>query len=253
MIFKTARKPSVLLFFATFLATGCATRVNLLENPVGLNDYQHETLQLMAAAAKERCITYEYEYSNPERKISGNKRIYGDVIVNSLHEGRDGWYKAEVVMNRSWGNIYYQRNTRKLYCGDEHWSKNKDHESIVFYNTNDKSIDKPLTSKSNSPKSELRSFAINWEGSLDLIAGKIELLQKENGGEFVFYIKETADKCTGFYSLERNLKGKWSVSCLSGKTARGDFMAKGADKGSSGHGKDSDGRKVSFTIGPLAD
>lgn len=228
---------------------GCSGKVNLVDNPAGLNAHQHETVQLMASAAKNRCITYEYEQANPDSKLSGDKSIQNRIVIYDLSEGNDGWYRGDAIANGIWDRIYFQRTTGALVCGDIQWAKHKKPHAVSFT-----SVGKSKGSTTSSVPREVatveeRSIALRWDGLKDLIAGRVKLLQSGQQGEFEFVFPINSDRCKGLYQVSNSHSGVWSLACASGLTARGDLETLGNGKGSTGSGKDNEGRTVQFTIG----
>ncbi|RPF98233.1 MAG: hypothetical protein CBC23_008880 [Rhodospirillaceae bacterium TMED63] len=95
---------------------------------------------------------------------------------------------------------------------------------------------------------EKRSIAVQWEGKDSLLAGHITI-PKSGTGNITFSIPETDGKCSGTFAYTDPSKGIWSAACTTGETASGSFKGLGAGKGSTGTGKDNEGKTVRFTIG----
>lgn len=96
---------------------------------------------------------------------------------------------------------------------------------------------------------EKRLIAIQWDGRSKLIAGDVHFQKAEMGGKITLILPDTGGRCNGTYTLDGNRKGLWSLACDEGSTASGTLATFGRGKGSSGVGKDSEGRSVRFTVG----
>lgn len=101
---------------------------------------------------------------------------------------------------------------------------------------------------SSGSTTEKRSIAVQWEGKDSLLAGHITI-PKSGAGNITFSVPETGGKCSGTFVYTNPKKGIWSAACTTGETASGSFKALGAGRGSTGTGKDNEGRTVRFTIG----
>ena len=110
------------------------------------------------------------------------------------------------------------------------------------------------TTAPNSVPSEItRPIAVRWEGYPSLIAGTVQIREKEKTGEVSMVLPNNDGKCVGAYQGENN-QGTWSVACTNGLAASGTFRLNGQGIGSTGAGKDTKGRSVEFTVGgPTAD
>lgn len=67
-----------------------------------------------------------------------NKPISGDVKLSTLGEVRRlysssrGWYKAEVVSEGIWDNVYYNTLNQALVCGEKTWQQYSDSGELKF-------------------------------------------------------------------------------------------------------------------------
>lgn len=95
----------------------------------------------------------------------------------------------------------------------------------------------------------IRPIAVEWEGYGKLIAGKIELDEKKGGGKMSMQLPDNDGSCTGSFKFSADTKGTWAMACTNSTAASGTFKTNGPNKGSSGEGADTKGRKVKYTIG----
>lgn len=101
-----------------------------------------------------------------------------------------------------------------------------------------------------SPGQELsRPIAFQWDGVADLAAGEVSI--RPMSGDFVVTLPNGKGGCSGSYVVNDSQRktGAWRMSCETGDSALGTFVAYGEGKGASGEGRDGQGRRVRFTIG----
>ena len=68
-------------------------------------------------------------------------------------------------------------------------------------------------------------------------------------GELEMELPENDGSCRGTYEYTAKGKGVWAVACTNGLAGSGELKTYGKGKGSSGTGKDSNGRNIKFTVG----
>jgi hypothetical protein len=88
-----------------------------------------------------------------------------------------------------------------------------------------------------------------WEGYPRTIVGAVEFQRGQDAGTMKIDLPDGTGLgvCNGTYAVSSN-KGRWSLACPKGLTATGTLVTYPPNKGSSGTGTDSNGRKVSFVI-----
>ena len=92
-----------------------------------------------------------------------------------------------------------------------------------------------------------RSIALNWQNYSDLIAGTIEFDEKNYTGKINLPLPNKDGNCTGSYSLQKNGKGTWQISCNNDMGAAGTLKWI-KDGGVTGQGRDYNDNKVKFTV-----
>ncbi len=113
------------------LLTGCLATTNLLSNesPLKISD------KLIALEIAEKtlnlCVRFTYEQGS-ERKISGDVKFSNLPEVKRFFKSDAGWYKAYIVSDGVWDNIYYHPANFKFICGDKSWAKYSDSNQIIF-------------------------------------------------------------------------------------------------------------------------
>lgn len=94
-----------------------------------------------------------------------------------------------------------------------------------------------------------RPIAIQWDGVSDLIAGDLYYKSKKQNGRIKLTLPGSRGQCSGSYKIATRDSGVWSIACTEGMTASGTMVVYGAGNGSSGDGRDNNGRAVKFTVG----
>ena len=112
-----------------------------------------------------------------------------------------------------------------------------------------KSNNQQITQKTNEgyELSGKRSIALNWQNYNDLIAGTIEFDEKNYSGKINLPLPNKDGNCTGSYSLQKNGKGTWQISCTNNMGAAGTLKWI-KDGGVTGQGRDYEDNKVKFTV-----
>ena len=96
---------------------------------------------------------------------------------------------------------------------------------------------------------QTRPMALRWDGYTGLISGTVSLLDDGRRGSIAALLPNGEGRCTGSFEYATTTTGQWSVSCTNNLSATGTFEAFGRGKGSTGQGRDSQGKLVEFTIG----
>lgn len=97
-------------------------------------------------------------------------------------------------------------------------------------------------------KNYTRPIAIEWEGMLSLAAGSVTISEKGNAGSISAELPDKSGHCTGTFILNSPNNGTWSATCSNGKAATGKYEVIGKGQGSTGTGRDTDGKLVRWTL-----
>jgi hypothetical protein len=73
--------------------------------------------------------------------------------------------------------------------------------------------------------------------------------ESEHGRTMTAKLPDDDGECSGTYQLGDQQGGTWAVACTNGLSASGSIVAFGANKGTKGEGRDTQGRQVRFTVG----
>ena len=92
-----------------------------------------------------------------------------------------------------------------------------------------------------------RSIALSWEGYNDLIAGKVIFDERNYDGTLILPLPNNDGTCNGTYSLQKDGKGIWQITCTNNMGAEGTLKWDGSG-GVTGVGKDNSNKKVKFTV-----
>ena len=92
-----------------------------------------------------------------------------------------------------------------------------------------------------------RAIALKWDGYADLIAGTIEINEKDYKGEINLTLPNKDGSCNGSYSLQADGRGTWQISCTNNMGAAGSLKWV-REGGTTGKGRDYKDKKVQFTV-----
>ena len=115
-----------------FLLSGCVTQNNLLTNKGQMDDATFEIVERLAFRASEGCVTVRRTSGPASREVGGRMKIHTDIVVNNLYISDSTWYRAEIIANRAWFNVYFNDLTDRISCGDKHWAESGNAGTIVF-------------------------------------------------------------------------------------------------------------------------
>ena len=108
-------------------------------------------------------------------------------------------------------------------------------------------VKKPKKSAKIYSLNETRPIALKWDGYADLIAGTIEINEKDYKGEINLTLPNKDGSCKGAYSLQKDGRGTWQISCTNNMGAAGSLEWV-RDGGTTGKGRDYKDKKVQFTV-----
>jgi len=112
------------------LIAGCATN-DLLKNKSSYSLNQQAILEAIATETTKTCVKVTKDPITNETK-SGTKFSDGRPAILKLFQSDAGWYRAAVVKDGVWDNIYYHPDLTRIACGDEHWLSLKESRGVTF-------------------------------------------------------------------------------------------------------------------------
>ncbi|MGV0960185.1 MAG: hypothetical protein ACOYB1_10145 [Limnohabitans sp.] len=114
------------------LLSGCLATVNLLDaNSSILSKEQRIIAHDIAERTKSTCIRYTYiEGSN--QKISGDMKLTGSIEIKRMYTSDSGWFKAHILSQGIWDNVYYNPVKFKFICGEKQWGEYSESTKIQF-------------------------------------------------------------------------------------------------------------------------
>ena len=92
-----------------------------------------------------------------------------------------------------------------------------------------------------------RSLALSWEGYEDLIAGTVKFVEKDYQGTLNLSLPNNDGTCSGTYSLQKEGKGTWQITCTNSMGAASTLKWV-KDGKTTGIGRDFNNKKVKFTL-----
>lgn len=259
------------LVLVSILAGCVATTGGLQVRGNGLPDNYADIASELVGVARQTCIKISGNSDKSRDDWNkGRKLDVNDWIVRRFYTSNTPWVKVEAVTQGIIDEIYFQTQTKRLVCGAHSWGQLEDNSSIRFteYGTKPSvdSVASPKPSATNSANSavtkdtaykstassglaEKRVLAVRWEGYSSLMVGEAVIQQNKSLVTLSVQLPNNEGTCTGVSQLTHSSNGIWTISCTNNLSAAGTFVANGAGKGSSGSGKDGNGRIVDFTMG----
>ena len=162
---------------------------------------------------------------------------------------RKEYYWSSNLSSQNKKNYEYESSGRCLKISENEYKKER--VIKVAKKEEKKIIKKKKESQNNSKiiKGE-RSIAMNWQGYDDLILGKIKFSEKDLMGKLEFSLPNNDGRCIGTYVLSKT-KGTWSIYCESRDVNASGLLKWNKNDGSvNGNGKDNNGKKIKFKVGP---
>lgn len=161
---------------ATILSlTGCLATTNLLDKDnSALNSEQRSVAYEIAEKTKNNCIHYKYEQTS-ERKISGDIKFSQPIEIKRMYTSDSGWYKAHVMSQGIWDNVYYNPSKFKFVCGEKLWNQYSESGKLEF-----SEIGAEIKSLDKAPSSAIKSQPIkNSSGIEERLKVLKDLFQKD--------------------------------------------------------------------------
>jgi hypothetical protein len=114
---------------ATLIA-GCASN-DLLKKKSSYSLNQQQILETIATETTRTCVKVTKDPITNETR-SGTKFSDGRPAILKFFQSDAGWYRAAVVKDGVWDNIYYHPDLTRIACGDEHWLSLKESRGVTF-------------------------------------------------------------------------------------------------------------------------
>jgi len=239
------------LGFAAFFAM--ATFLALPATAAGASKNYREISRTLSAAANKQCGQYDADLDG--RRVGADKKFSGSLSIELLLEGPFDWYRADVFVGSMRDSVFYNTESKSIVCGKKNWDAVGGTGNMQFVAIKDITHEGVATAQRGSPVDtrpilgSQRPIALMWEGYSRLISGTINLEQGARGGAMRAILPNNDGVCDGTYTFTSRSTGTWGVECTNQLSAKGTFEAYGANKGSSGVGRDLLGRSVTYTIG----
>jgi hypothetical protein len=147
---------------ACLLLSGCLATTNLIGQDSPLNPQDLIIANQIARMAKSRCVIVQIEKSTGKVINANGRKFHNESQVKRFFKSTSGWFKAEILTDGIWGNIYFYPSSNMMICGDNQWNKHGNSSSIVFDEVgNDKQTSNlPTTTQINETHSKGLSPAI---------------------------------------------------------------------------------------------
>lgn len=121
----------LILLAAVFSLSGCLATANLAEEDGVLSNGDRTILRGMLMQTQTTCTTHRYEEGSG-RKITGDIKIHELPIAKKFYSSDNGWYKAHIVSQGAWDDVFYNPSIKRMVCGQMNWQTFKESKTITF-------------------------------------------------------------------------------------------------------------------------
>lgn len=122
--------PRMVIVIAPFVLAACAATD--LKSASGISESDRRIAQTIAERTAANCIKRRTMDSPTNTPISGDVKLSTVGEVRRLYSSSRGWYKAEVVSEGIWDNVYYNTLNKALVCGEKTWQQYSDSGELKF-------------------------------------------------------------------------------------------------------------------------
>ena len=124
-------KSAALIVFASIALTGCLASVDLSREDSPLPSSERTIAVKISKLTSLQCIKSSYD-RNTGQRMSGETTFYNPVSIKRLFVSESGWYKAEVLSDGVWDNVYLHNDSGRFVCGQQSWDSYVDTKDIRF-------------------------------------------------------------------------------------------------------------------------
>ena len=174
-----------------------------------------------------------YQYGKPRSSVPLS--MHAEAKEKCLKSSRDNECEVYIVKHPNGKTKHFNPKTT--------YNKSLDKKPVVKKPV----VKKPKQSAKIYSLNETRAIALKWDGYADLIAGTIEINEKDYKGEINLTLPNKDGSCNGSYSLQKDGRGTWQISCANNMGAAG-TLEWVRDGGTTGKGRDYKDQKVQFTV-----
>lgn len=140
----------------TPLFVGCLATTDLTQEPK-LPESERVLLSTVAANIGKNCVKVQYDSAG--NKTGGTSALNRSVSIKRYYVSDTDWIKLEANSAGVWDNVYFNRTTNRIVCGQKDWDSYSDTKFISFYEygTERKTINTPSSTSQLSRASTVQT------------------------------------------------------------------------------------------------
>lgn len=129
-------------FIITPLFVACLATTDLTQEPT-LPESERVLLSSVAANIGRTCVKVQYDTAG--NRTGGTTTLNRGVSIKRYYVSDTDWIKLEANSAGVWDNVYFNRATNRIVCGQKDWDSYSDTKFIAFYEygTERKTINTP--------------------------------------------------------------------------------------------------------------
>lgn len=129
-------------FLIAPILAGCLATTDLTQEPK-LPELERVLLSSVAAKIGKNCVKVQYDSAG--NKTGATSALNRSVSIKRYYVSDTDWIKLEANSAGVWDNVYINRTTNRIVCGQNDWESYSDTKFISFYEygTERKSINTP--------------------------------------------------------------------------------------------------------------
>jgi len=112
------------------LFIGCLATTDLTQAPK-LPESERILLSTIAANIGKACVKVQYDVSG--NKTGNSTALNRRVSIKRYYVSDTDWIKLEANSSGVWDNVYFNRTTNRIVCGQKDWDSYSDTKFISFY------------------------------------------------------------------------------------------------------------------------
>lgn len=114
---------------SSFLA-GCLATADLASEQE-LSPGDKLIAQKIASLGSQICTRHTYDPATNVKK-SGEMKITSNIVIKRFYKSEGDWFKVEAVADGVWDNIFYNKSSGQIVCGQKQWDSYSNAKGIEF-------------------------------------------------------------------------------------------------------------------------
>jgi len=120
----------IFLLATTPFFVGCLATTDLSQEPK-LPESERVLLSTIATNIGKTCVKVQYDSAG--NKTGGTSALNRAVNIKRYYVSDTDWIKLEANSAGVWDNVYFNRTTNRIVCGQKDWDSYSDTKFISFY------------------------------------------------------------------------------------------------------------------------